>query len=74
VALTVSRLLDEADAPASLRRSEGERQPGGTTRTRLRRTIPTLLVVLLGCAERRPANVALIVIDTLRADHLGCHG
>ena len=36
-----------------------------------------LAVVLggaLGCGPRPPANVLLITIDTLRADHLGCYG
>ncbi len=35
-----------------------------------------LLVVLPGCAKKEPArpNVVLIVIDTLRPDHLPCYG
>ncbi|MBD3277102.1 MAG: sulfatase-like hydrolase/transferase, partial [Candidatus Aegiribacteria sp.] len=34
-----------------------------------------LLVVMCGCGEddSRP-NVIVIIIDTLRADHLGCYG
>ncbi len=39
---------------------------------------PLLLVATLlmafGCARDRPTNVVLIVVDTLRADHLGFYG
>jgi arylsulfatase A-like enzyme len=43
----------------------------------LNRALPALAVALLlgGCAEpRRPPNLALIVVDALRADALGCYG
>jgi len=33
-----------------------------------------LMVPSTGCGKRRPLNVLLITIDTLRADHLGCYG
>jgi arylsulfatase A-like enzyme len=35
-----------------------------------------LVVAMLagGCAEPPPPNVVMIVVDTLRADHLGCYG
>lgn len=39
--------------------------------------VGSLLIVGLvaGCAERRdPPNLLLVVVDTLRADHLGCYG
>jgi choline-sulfatase len=34
----------------------------------------TTLLVAFGCAPDRPTNVILIVVDTLRADHLGFYG
>ena len=36
--------------------------------------VALLSVVLPGCRDRPPPNIVLIVIDTLRADHLGCYG
>ena len=33
-----------------------------------------LLVTVWGCARHRPTHVILVVIDTLRADHLGFYG
>jgi arylsulfatase A-like enzyme len=47
------------------------------TSAMLRRTAVLLAALLLaGCGRRdfRGANVVLIAIDTLRADHLGCYG
>ena len=42
----------------------------------MRRAARLLAVALLvcGCAERRPGDIVLITIDTLRADHLGIYG
>ncbi len=42
-------------------------------------SLPTLvlaavLCLCVGCAPERPTNVLLIVVDTLRADHLGLYG
>ena len=42
-----------------------------------RRTVLMLAMIALSCACARPAappNVVLIVVDTVRADHLGCYG
>lgn len=45
-----------------------------TSTTRLA-LVATALVALLGCrAPQPPPNVVLVVIDTLRADHVGAHG
>lgn len=33
-----------------------------------------LLATVMGCARERPDNVLLIVVDTLRADHLSAYG
>lgn len=33
-----------------------------------------LVLLAAGCGDRRPPNIVLIVIDTLRADHLGSYG
>ncbi|MHC4473946.1 MAG: sulfatase [Planctomycetota bacterium] len=33
-----------------------------------------VLLVVAGCGAQEPPNVLVICIDTLRADHLGCHG
>ena len=48
-------------------------------RARVLRSRPVLGLVAVaalsaGCAEPGPRNVLLIVVDTLRADHLGLHG
>lgn len=32
------------------------------------------LLVATGCSERRPSNVVIVVVDTLRFNHLGCYG
>ncbi|MCP4676980.1 MAG: sulfatase-like hydrolase/transferase [Deltaproteobacteria bacterium] len=48
----------------------------------IKRATPMLFlgVILVGCAlipecsKKRPPNVVLVTIDTLRADHLGCYG
>jgi choline-sulfatase len=36
--------------------------------------VGALTVGMSGCSRTPPANVLLITIDTLRADHLGCYG
>lgn len=33
-----------------------------------------LLVVAAGCSHPRPSNVVIVVVDTLRFNHLGCYG
>jgi len=33
-----------------------------------------ILEATVGCAPRNPKNIILIIVDTLRADHLGCYG
>ncbi len=33
-----------------------------------------LVAVLAGCRAAPPANVVVVLVDTLRADHLGCYG
>jgi hypothetical protein len=42
------------------------------------RPLPVLAALLLslaaGCSSQRPRNVLLIVIDTLRWDHIGAYG
>ncbi len=40
----------------------------------LKMTISVLALLASGCGDRPPPNLVLIVIDTLRADHLGCYG
>ncbi len=40
---------------------------------RARAALAVLAVLLPGCRHRPPPNIVLIVIDTLRADHLGCY-
>ena len=48
--------------------------------TRVCRSVAAVLLIVLGVAPHRlsaqnsPANVVVISIDTLRADHLGCYG
>ncbi|MFO7950639.1 MAG: sulfatase [Candidatus Fermentibacteraceae bacterium] len=32
------------------------------------------LLLLAGCGGTNPPNIVLVIIDTLRADHLGCYG
>lgn len=34
----------------------------------------TTLIALAGCGEGGARNVVVVVVDTLRADHLGCYG
>ncbi len=34
----------------------------------------TAVLLLMGCGPQRPPDVVLIVVDTLRADRLGCYG
>jgi len=34
----------------------------------------TVMMMLTSCASREGSNVVLIIVDTLRADHLGCYG
>ncbi len=36
--------------------------------------LSAMLVSTVGCGEAAPPNVLLIVVDTLRADHVGCYG
>ncbi len=50
-----------------------------SVRSTARLLAPLLCVLSIGCSTRAPeadarANVVLISIDTLRADHLGCYG
>jgi len=33
-----------------------------------------MAVLLAACGERRPPNILLVSIDSLRADHVGCYG
>jgi len=33
-----------------------------------------LLLFILGCAEEKQPSIVIIMIDTLRADHMGCYG
>ncbi len=37
-------------------------------------SLAILLAIQLGCSGRRPDGVVLIVVDALRADHLGAYG
>lgn len=44
-------------------------------RTTLALPLAALLALAAGCgSERRPPNVVLITLDTVRADHLSCYG
>jgi arylsulfatase A-like enzyme len=36
--------------------------------------VSVLLVTVMGCGRQKPQNVILIVVDTLRADHLSLYG
>ena len=36
--------------------------------------LSAMLVATVGCGEAAPPNVLLIVVDTLRVDHVGCYG
>jgi arylsulfatase A-like enzyme len=38
------------------------------------RVIPLLCAALLGCEAGPRPNLIMVVVDTLRADHLGCYG
>ena len=47
---------------------------GGIVRTRLRFVLGGLVACVAGCgAPAAPPDVALVVVDTLRADHLGTY-
>ena len=36
--------------------------------------LSAMLLTTVGCGEAAPPNVLLIVVDTLRVDHVGCYG
>jgi arylsulfatase A-like enzyme len=54
--------------------SQTPRCPGGRARPRPRILVVLLLVLWTGGCSRRPPDVLLIVVDTLRADRLGPWG
>lgn len=38
------------------------------------RFLLAVVLALVGCQGPRPTNVVVVVVDTLRSDHLGCYG
>jgi arylsulfatase A-like enzyme len=46
----------------------------GTPTARARRLLPLVLGAVVGCGGAARPNVLVVVIDTLRADHLGAYG
>jgi arylsulfatase A-like enzyme len=53
--------------------SKGSAQNTGSHSPRVALALAAV-VAAAGCAAERPANVLLIVVDTLRADHVGVYG
>lgn len=54
--------------------ASGTRAKGITTLVRLLATLSLSASIILGCDDGQPPNVVMVLIDTLRPDHLGLHG